>query len=42
MINFFIGLFLGANFSLFLYACILAGRNADKGDEKCKKKDIIG
>lgn len=30
MIQFFIGLFLGATTSLFLYACILAGKKADK------------
>lgn len=30
MIQFFIGLFLGANTSLFLYACILSGKKADK------------
>lgn len=33
---------LGANFSFFLYACILAGKNADKEDQKCQKNDIIG
>lgn len=30
MIQFFIGLFLGANTSLILYACILAGKKEDK------------
>ncbi len=30
MIQFFIGLFLGANTSLFLYACILAGKKEDR------------
>lgn len=30
MINFIIGLFIGANASLFLYACIIAGKKADK------------
>lgn len=30
MIQFLIGLFLGTNISLFLYACILAGKNTDK------------
>ena len=30
MIPFFIGLFLGANISLFLYACILVGKDADE------------
>lgn len=30
MILFIIGLFLGANISLFLYACILAGKKADE------------
>ena len=29
MIQFLVGLFLGANISLFLYACILAGKKAD-------------
>ena len=29
MLRFLLGLFLGANISLFLYACILAGKNAD-------------
>lgn len=27
---FILGLFLGANLSLFLYACIIAGKEADK------------
>jgi len=30
MIQFFIGLFLGANLSLFLYACILAGKKSEE------------
>lgn len=30
MLQFIIGLFLGANVSLFLYACIIAGKKADK------------
>lgn len=30
MLYFLIGLFLGANVSLFLYACILAGSKADE------------
>ena len=39
MILFFLGLFLGANISLFLYACILAGKNADEHiEEKGGKK----
>ncbi len=29
MTQFLIGLFIGANISLFLYACILAGKNGD-------------
>ena len=38
MIQFLLGLFLGANVSLFLYACILIGAKADahiinKGDK---------
>ena len=30
MISFIIGLFVGANLGLFLYACILAGKIADE------------
>lgn len=30
MFQFIIGLFLGANISLFLYACILAGKKENK------------
>lgn len=30
MLQFIIGLFLGANVSLFLYACILAGKKAEE------------
>lgn len=30
MINFIIGVFVGANLGLFLYACILAGKKADE------------
>lgn len=30
MLNFLLGLFLGANISLFLYACIIAGKKADE------------
>lgn len=30
MISFIIGLFIGANLGLFLYACILAGKKADE------------
>lgn len=30
MFKFIIGLIVGANLSLFLYACILSGKNADK------------
>lgn len=30
MLQFIIGLFLGANLSLFLYACIISGKEADK------------
>ena len=38
MLQFIIGLFLGANISLFLYACIIAGKKSDehiysKGDK---------
>ena len=29
MLKFLLGLFLGANMSLFLYACILVGAKAD-------------
>lgn len=31
---FILGLFLGANVSLFLYACIIAGKNADEHIER--------
>ena len=30
MLKFFIGLIVGANLSLFLYACILSGKKADE------------
>ena len=30
MLNFLLGLFIGANVSLFLYACILVGKKADE------------
>lgn len=30
MIQFIIGLIIGANLSLFLYACILAGKDSDE------------
>lgn len=30
MLQFIIGLFLGANVSLFLYACIIVGRKSDE------------
>lgn len=30
MLNFIIGVVLGANISLFLYACILSGKQADE------------
>lgn len=39
MIQFFIGLFLGTNVSLFLYACILAGKNADKSFIEMNKEN---
>jgi hypothetical protein len=43
MLLFLIGLFLGANISLFLYACILAGARSEKEDyEICQKKDTTG
>ena len=43
MLQFILGLFLGANVSLFLYACILAGAKSDKGDNNlCQKKDTTG
>ena len=42
MIGNIISFILGANISLFLYACILAGRNTKEEDENWKKKDIIG
>ncbi len=34
MIQFFVGLFIGANISLFLYALILSGAKEDKIIEK--------
>lgn len=37
MIQFIIGLIVGANISLFLYACILSGVRAD---EKLKEKEV--
>ena len=37
MILFFIGLFIGANISLFLYACILTGARADADIEKQRR-----
>lgn len=38
MLKFIIGLVIGANVSLFLYACILAGKKEDKNFiEKGKK-----
>ena len=37
MIQFIIGLIVGANISLFLYACILSGARAD---EKLKEKEV--
>lgn len=43
MLIFLLGLFLGANLSLFFYACILAGAKSDKEDyELCQKKDTTG
>lgn len=43
MLKFLLGLFLGANISLFLYVCILAGAKSEKEDyEICQKKDITG
>lgn len=33
MLTFIIGLIVGANVSLFLYACILVGKEADKINE---------
>lgn len=33
MILFLSGLFIGANISLFLYACILAGKDTNEEDE---------
>lgn len=43
MLYFLIGLFLGANVSLFLYACILAGSKSEKeAYELCQKKDTTG
>lgn len=30
MFNFILGLLIGANFSLFLYACILTGKDSEE------------
>lgn len=38
MLQFIIGLFLGANISLFLYACILAGKKEDKNYIEMEKE----
>lgn len=40
MLKFILGLFIGANVSLFLYACILAGKKADENinDEEVKSE----
>ena len=38
MLKFIIGLFLGATISLFLYACIIAGKEADKNIYKGGKR----
>lgn len=32
MFLFFLGIILGANFSLFLYACIIVGKQSEKED----------
>jgi len=37
MIQFIIGLIVGANISLFLYACIIAGK---KADEKINSEEV--
>ncbi len=39
MLKFIMGLFVGANISLFLYACILAGKQADIHIEKEVKRE---
>lgn len=38
MFQFIIGLFLGANISLFLYACILAGKKENKNHIEMEKE----
>jgi len=42
MIGYIISFILGANVSLILYACILAGAKSDKEGKQCQKKDITG
>lgn len=39
MLQFIIGLFVGANISLFLYACFFAGKQADTHIEKEVKRE---
>lgn len=44
MLDFLIGLIIGANFSLFLYACILVGTKSENKEvvKTCQKKDTTG
>ena len=41
MFKFLLGLFLGANISLFLYAMIIAGKQADVHIEKYNKETEV-
>ena len=38
MMQFILGLFIGANISLFLYACILVGKDADENIKTKEEK----
>lgn len=40
MIGYIISFILGANLSLFLYACILVGARADKNIERMEDNDV--
>lgn len=44
MIGYIISFILGANVSLFLYACILVGTKSDNKEvvKTCQKKDTTG
>ena len=40
MLQFILGFILGAISSFFLYACIIAGANADKNIERLEEKNV--